>query len=107
MKPIDLKFAIEMPDLKYLGRGPSCTGINGWSTREEFIYRCANCDDTMNAAWKKDWTCSCQAMALDSAAARFGSYYGDENILVYKRLSKTSGFLQQFLKTLRLKSPRA
>ncbi|HSP12948.1 MAG TPA: hypothetical protein VLO29_10525 [Salegentibacter sp.] len=107
MKPIDLKFEIDLPDLKYLGRGPSCTGSNGWSMNDEFIYRCANCDDTMNASWKNDWTCSCQAMALDSAAARFGSYYGDENILVYKRSGKRPGFLQHFLNTLRPKSPAA
>ena len=102
MKPIDLKFAIEMPDLKYLGRGPACTGLTGWSTSKEFIYRCANCDDSMNASWKNDWTCRCQAMALDSEACRLGSYYGDENILVYKRAGKRGEFMKYLFKRLRL-----
>ncbi|WP_457866051.1 hypothetical protein [Salegentibacter sp. F14] len=99
MNPIELKFEIELPDLKYLGRGPSCIGSNEWSTNHKFVYRCANCDDTMNASWKNDWTCSCQAMALDSGAARFGSFYGDENILVYRKIRKTKSIFNRFFKT--------
>ncbi|SFN98398.1 hypothetical protein SAMN05660413_03330 [Salegentibacter flavus] len=47
---------------------------------------------------------SCQAMALDSGAARIGSYYGDENILIYLKSKKTKSFLNRFFKKLATRS---
>lgn len=98
MKAIDPKFGIDLPELKYLGKGPSCIGSMGWSTNDKFIYRCANCGDTMNASWENDWTCSCQAMALDSDAARFGPYFGDENILIYRKTREKKSLFKRFFR---------
>lgn len=68
---------------RYLGRGPSG---RGWSRSPQLYYRCAKCGSMMNAAESDYWTCACGAMSLDIDAGRFGSWYGDKNILVYERL---------------------
>jgi hypothetical protein len=39
----------------------------------------------MRATHHGYFACSCKAMHLDWDAGRFGSSYGDENILVYRK----------------------
>ncbi|MGY5850788.1 hypothetical protein [Salegentibacter sp. F14] len=40
-----------------------------------------------------------QSMALNSDAARLGPYYGDENILVYRKTGNTKSIFTQFFET--------
>ena len=90
-KLIDSKFKIEIKGLYYLGRGSNPLGgkYPGWSTSRYFVYRCANCGSTMKANYKEYWNCKCKAIHLDVDACRFGSNYGDDNILVYSILKPT------------------
>lgn len=69
---------------KYLGRGP---GGSGWNRSPRFAYRCAKCGDIMPASFNDYYDCTCRAMSLDKDAGRFGSNYGDENILRYAILN--------------------
>jgi len=48
-------------------------------------YRCANCGSFMQSSIDDYYTCECGAMHLDIGYARFGSNYGDNNILVYRK----------------------
>lgn len=83
---IDPEFPVEILSFRLLGRGPACSGPGGgWSRSDDILYRCANCGDTMPGSRDDYFTCRCHAMHLDRDAFRFGSWYGDENILVYGR----------------------
>ena len=95
MELIGKNFEKDLPELKFLGRGPSQTGSNGWRIDRKFYYRCASCGDVMKASNEDYWKCTCGAMILDPDAARFGSQFGDENILVYRNCGKNKGLLQR------------
>lgn len=83
---IEPSFPVEIPGFTFLGRGPHCSGGGGgWSRSPDVLYRCAKCGDTMPGPHDDHFECRCGAMDLDRDAGRFGSRYGDENILVYRR----------------------
>jgi len=94
---IEPKFKIEINGLKFLGRGPksSCTE-DGWSRSKNIIYKCVECGSEMSASHNDYWNCKCRAVHLDVHAGRFGSKYGDQNILVY---SKETNLSNQNLET--------
>lgn len=81
--PIQPNFDIEVDGYQYLRRG---CDKSGWSTSPDIYYRCANCGGFMRASLKDYFQCDCKAMSLDFDYGRFGSRYGDDNILVYKKL---------------------
>ena len=83
MDPIEPQFAYEMAGYRYLGRGPSETGWHRWSS---LVYRCVQCGDVMPADHADYFDCACGAMSLDYGYGRFGSRFGDQNILVYEKL---------------------
>lgn len=83
---INPNFNIETEGYKYLGRGPSSVaGALGWRTKNGIYYRCVNCGSFMQASTVDDFRCKCGAMSLDLGFGRFGSRYGDDNILVYEK----------------------
>src|SRR5687768_13979317 len=83
---IEPAFPVEMSGFEFLGRGPKATGASGgWPSSPDIYYRCITCGDLMRATHHGYFECSCKAMRLDWDAARFGSSYGDENILVYRK----------------------
>jgi len=83
MEPIEPPFPRELAGYRYLGRGPSPTG---WSRSPRLAYRCVQCGDLMPADHADYYTCTCGAMHLDFGYGRFGSRFGDVNILVYERV---------------------
>ncbi|MEZ4798037.1 MAG: hypothetical protein R2785_12815 [Flavobacteriaceae bacterium] len=87
-KKIKADFDININGFEYLGRGATALGIfaSGWSSNEKILYRCANCGSTMIASHNDYWNCSCSAIHLDYHTGRFGSKYGNKNILVYKKV---------------------
>ena len=89
-KKIKPDFDLNLNGYEYLGRGSNALGIFifGWSTNENILYRCAKCGSSMIASHNNYWNCSCGAVHLDYDAGRFGSKYGDKNILVYKKENK-------------------
>ena len=93
-------FDIEIDEFKFIGRGPNAINLfsTGWSRDDNILYRCANCGSTMGASFNDYWSCKCKAVHLDIGASRFGSQYGDKNILVYKK--KKLSFSIQKLKSL-------
>lgn len=85
------KFNIEINGLTFLGRGPKVSGAGaGWSRNEDIIYKCVVCGSEMPASHNDYWNCKCSAIHLDFDAGRFGSKYGDENILVYTKNNQSS-----------------
>ncbi|WP_282019232.1 hypothetical protein [Salegentibacter mishustinae] len=85
-KIIQPKFDLEIIGMKFLGRGPKASGNGpGWSRSENIIYKCVECGSEMVASHNDYWNCECGAMHLDFDAGRFGSNFGDENILVYSK----------------------
>src|SRR5579885_2538884 len=82
-KTIEPNFAYELDGYLYLGRG---TGGGGWSRSKCFYYRCAQCGDMMRGDQNDYFSCKCNAMHLDIDAGRFGSTYGDQNILRYQKM---------------------
>lgn len=83
---INPSFNIEIEGYVYLGRGPhSVKGTFGWSTGNKIYYRCACCGSLMQSTINDDFRCECGAMSLDKDFGRFGSRYGDNNILVYMK----------------------
>ncbi len=82
MKNIEPSFGYELDGYLYLGRG---TGGGGWRRSKYFYYRCAICGDMMCGAMDDYFNCECKAMHLDIDAGRFGSDYGDRNILRYQK----------------------
>jgi DNA-directed RNA polymerase subunit RPC12/RpoP len=87
MKKIKPEFDLKIDGLKYLGRGPKALGIFsfGWSTKNNIVYRCVICGNTMLASKDHTWKCECGALHLDKGMSRFDSEKGDINILVYKK----------------------
>lgn len=87
MKIIEPDFNIELKSYRYLGRGPEASDSSGgWNRSNKIVYRCAKCGNIMPASQNDFYKCDCGAMYLDISSARFGSRYGDENILVYKKI---------------------
>jgi hypothetical protein len=85
-KLIQPKFNLKIDGMKFLGRGSKASGKQmGWSSNENIIYKCVECGSEMLASHNDYWNCKCGAIHLDFEAGRFGSNYGDENILVYKK----------------------
>ena len=88
MKPetIKPKFQTDIEGFSYKGRGPSATGSNkGWNKNKSRYFVCANCGSMLHSIINDYFTCECGAMHHDLDAFRFGSTYGDENILVYEK----------------------
>lgn len=86
MEIINSDFEIEMPGDIFLGRGPSATGpVQGWGKADGIYFRCANCSDLMWARQNDYLQCQCRSMHLDIDYLRFGSTFGDDNILVYRK----------------------
>ena len=89
-KLIQPKFDLNINGMKFLGRGPKASGKGiGWSRNENIVYKCVDCGSEMLASHNDYWNCECGAIHLDFDAGRFGSNYGDENILVYKKNEQT------------------
>lgn len=86
-KLIKLEFELDIEGLRFLGRGSTASSfIPGWSRSESIVYRCANCGDILSASYNDYWNCKCNAMYIDIDAGRFGSRFGDNNILVYTKV---------------------
>jgi len=82
MDQIEPSFAYEIDDYEYIGRGP---GSTGWSRSSSIAYRCVKCGTLMPADYDDYFNCNCGAMRLDIDYGRFGSTFGDNNILVYRK----------------------
>jgi hypothetical protein len=80
---IQPKFEIEVKGYQFVRRG---CDKSGWSTRSDIYYRCANCGGFMKGSLRESYQCDCKAMSLDFDFGRFGSRYGDDNILTYRKL---------------------
>lgn len=75
---------LEVPGYSYLGRGPAVTGSSvGWDRKAGLVFRCARCGTLMPSLQEDFFACACGAMRLEPEAGRFGSRYGDREILVY------------------------
>ncbi len=86
MKIIEPKFETNIDGFNYKGRGPSVTGNKeGWNRTKNLYFVCANCGSMMHSITDNYFSCECGAMHHDLDAFRFGSTYGDENILVYEK----------------------
>jgi len=83
VKEIEPSFGYQLDGYNYLGRG---SGGGGWSRRPDLYYRCAQCGDMMQASFDDYFSCNCKAMHVDIDAGRFGSQYGDQNILRYEKV---------------------
>jgi len=83
---IEPNFQTNINGFVYKGRGPNATGNNSsWNRKNELYFVCANCGSMMHSKTNSYFTCECGAMHYDLDAFRFGSKYGDENILVYEK----------------------
>lgn len=82
MNQIEPAFPYELDDYEYVGRGPDDTG---WSRSPSIAYRCVKCGDLMAGDYADYFDCKCGAMQLDFGYGRFGSRFGDDNILVYRK----------------------
>lgn len=83
---MEAEFDIEVEGLIYLGRGPGAVdGSIGWRTGDNIFYRCVKCGSFMKSSIRDDYRCECGAMGLDYEYGSFGSNYGDQNILVYRK----------------------
>jgi len=82
MDQIEPSFSYELDDYDYIGRGP---GSTGWSRSSVLAYRCVKCGTVMPADYDDYFNCECGAMHLDIGYCRFGSKFGDNNILVYEK----------------------
>ena len=87
-KIIESNFVIELEGYEFLGRGSKATGPgNSWKRDESLFFRCAKCGSLMQSTINEYYKCDCEAMSVDVDYHRFGSVYGDENILVYKKMN--------------------
>jgi hypothetical protein len=84
-----IQIPVELAGYSFLGRGPSATGDpdGGWARSADLFFRCAACGDLMSSTQSDYYSCRCGAMHVDADAFRFGSWHGDENILVYRKSS--------------------
>jgi hypothetical protein len=62
------------------------TSASGWSRTKDLLYVCEKCGASMRADHNDYFNCSCGAMHLDIDAGRFGSKFGDDAILTYRRV---------------------
>jgi hypothetical protein len=83
MELIEPSFAYDLDGYRYIGRGPSKTG---WKRSPALAYRCVQCGGVMPADHADYFDCACGAMSLDYGYGRFGSRFGDQNILVYEKM---------------------
>jgi hypothetical protein len=58
----------------------------GWGGSADLLYVCEKCGVGMPADRDDEFSCACGAMHLDVDARRFGSTFGDNAILTYRRL---------------------
>ncbi len=80
-------FDTELEGYRFIGRGPEATGTKpGWERNDSLHFRCAKCGSIMKSTISNNYSCECGAMFVDADYHRFGSNYGDQNILVYKRV---------------------
>ena len=82
----------ELNGYMYLQNGPSS---KGWERSEEIYYRCGHCGSLMHSLTSKDFSCKCKAMFVDQCASRFGSKYGDKDIMVYKKSAREGFSIQK------------
>jgi hypothetical protein len=73
---------LEIKRLEFLGRGSQ---HNGRSRNSNLIYKCVKCGGEMQASFSDYWNCTCGAVSLDYDTGRFGSKYGDINVLTYRK----------------------
>jgi hypothetical protein len=80
-------FDIDLPGYRYIGRGPDATGHGGgWHRSERLFFRCIKCATMMPSVLSENWQCPCGSMDVDADYGRFGSVFGDGNVLVYERI---------------------
>ena len=85
-KEIEPESGTEVTGYSFKGRGPGATGSSkGWNKNESLYFRCAKCGSMMHSVINDYFTCECGAMHHDLDAFRFGSTFGDNNILVYEK----------------------
>jgi hypothetical protein len=85
-EPVEPAFPVEVPGFDFLGRGPTATGASGgWQGASDIYYRCVSCGELMCSTLRGYFSCYCKAMHCDWDAGRFGSSYGDKNVLVYRK----------------------
>ena len=103
-KLIKPDFDIKIKKLLFLGRGPSAIGVfvSGWNRSEKIIYKCVKCGSEMNGSHDDYWNCECGAVNLDYDNGRFGSSYGDQNILVYLIMTRSKHYFLKALIRLRI-----
>ena len=89
---IEPTFDSERKGLEFLGRGPQ---HNGWRRDSNLIYKCVKCGDEMQASFSDYWNCTCGAVFLDYDAGRFGSKYGDINILTYRKTKTDKSLIEK------------
>ena len=65
------------------------TSRSGWSRSPDLLYACERCGSSMPADFDDYFNCSCGAMHLDRDAGRFGSRFGDEAILTYRKVTNS------------------
>jgi len=70
-----------VPGYEFIRRGTT----GGWSRSADLLYLCERCGSAMRADHDDYFNCSCGAMHLDIDAGRFGSQFGDNAILTYRR----------------------
>jgi hypothetical protein len=96
---IEPNFELQVDGFVFLGRGSTCVdGTPGWKRDSRLFYRCVTCGTFMQASTNDYFNCDCKAMSLDIDAGRFGSRYGDINILVYKVIERPSDVKYKCLK---------
>jgi hypothetical protein len=84
---IQPEFDTELEGYQFLGRGPETTGpAPGWERNDSLFFRCAKCGAMVHSTTNEYFNCECGAMFVDVDYHRFGSNYGDQNILVYKKV---------------------
>ena len=80
----DDEFSLE--GYKFLGKG-STRGA-GWLRDHDIYYMCVKCKDMMWSQHDDYFECKCGAMYLDIDGARFGSNFGDDAVLLYRKIQK-------------------
>ncbi len=74
---------LAFPGYEFVQRGTT----EGWSRSPDLLYVCEKCGAGMPADHDDYFDCSCGAMHLDIDAGRFGSRFGDNAILTYRKLA--------------------
>ena len=84
---VEPPFDIALTGYRFLGRGPEATGSGGdWHRSERLFFRCIKCGTMMPSMQRTNWQCPCESMFVDVDYGRFGSGFGDMNVLVYEQI---------------------